>query len=122
MNGLRVNVREFEPQRLFMLSVYLLVMGLLLGYLAEQQKHLRAEKAVVTGTLSRVRVEAGLTGTIEQIFHEAMSMYGATRAVVASQETHSQRVFVGELNETKSRAPADCKPSTSPSWPAALTS
>ena len=31
-----------------MLSVYLLVMGLLLGYLAEQQKHLRAEKAVVT--------------------------------------------------------------------------
>ena len=28
-----------------MLSVYLIVMGLLLGYLAEQQKHLRAEKA-----------------------------------------------------------------------------
>jgi signal transduction histidine kinase len=107
LNGLRVNVREFEPQRLFMLSVYLLVMGLLLGYLAEQQKHLRAEKAVVTGTLSRVRVEAGLTGTIEQIFHEAMSMYGATRAVVASQETHSKRVFVGELSESRSRAPAE---------------
>ena len=89
---------EFEPQRLFMLSVYLLVMGLLLGYLAEQQKHLRAEKAVVTGTLSRVRVEAGLTGTIEQIFQEAMSMYGASRVVVASQESHSQRVFVGELD------------------------
>ena len=62
-----------------MLSVYLIVMGLLLGYLAEQQKHLRAEKAVVTGILSRVRVEAGLTGTIQQIFNEAMSMYGASR-------------------------------------------
>ena len=105
--GLRVNIREFEPERLFMLSVYLLVMGLLLGYLAEQQKHLRAEKAVITGTLSRVRVEAGLTGTIEQIFHEAMSMYGASRVVVASQESHSQRVFVGELNKADGRLPAE---------------
>ena len=51
--GLHVNVKEFEPEPLFMLSVYLLVMGLLLGYLAEQQKHLRAEKAVITGILSR---------------------------------------------------------------------
>ena len=107
LNGLRVRVPEFEPQRLFMLSVYLLVMGLLLGYLAEQQKHLRAEKAVITGTLSRVRVEAGLTGTIEQIFHEAMSMYGASRVLVASQESHSHRVFVGELNRAKGRAPSE---------------
>jgi signal transduction histidine kinase len=107
LKGLRVNVPEFEPQRLFMLSVYLLVMGLLLGYLAEQQKHLRAEKAVITGTLSRVRVEAGLTGTIEQIFHEAMSMYGASRVLVASQESHSHRVFVGELNRAQGNAPSE---------------
>jgi signal transduction histidine kinase len=105
--GLPVNLREFEPERLFMLSVYLLVMGLLLGYLAEQQKHLRAEKAVLTGTLSRVRVEAGLTGTIEQIFHEAMSMYGASRVVVASQEAHSQRVFVGELEQASGRVASE---------------
>ena len=57
LSGLQVNVSEFEPKRLFMLSVYLLVMGLLLGYLAEQQKHLRAEKAVVTSLLSKVRVD-----------------------------------------------------------------
>ena len=96
--GLRVNVTEFEPKRLFMQSVYLIVMGFLLGYLAEQQKHLRAEKAVVTGILSRVRVEAGLTGTIQQIFNSVLSMYGASRLVVASQEAHSHRVFVGELD------------------------
>lgn len=96
--GLQVNVGEFEPQRLFMLSVYLLVMGLLLGYLAERQKHLRAEKAVVTGALSRIRVEVGLTKTMQQIFHEIMSMYGTSRLVVASQESHSHRVFVGELD------------------------
>ena len=99
MTGLHINVTEFEPQRLFMLSVYLIVMGLLLGYLAEQQKHLRAEKTLVTGLLSRVRVEAGLTGTIEQIFNEVMSMYGASRVMLVSQESHSGRVFAGELSK-----------------------
>ena len=97
LTGLHINVTEFQPQRLFMLSVYLIVMGLLLGYLAEQQKHLRAEKALITGILSRIRVEAGLTGTIEQIFNEILSMYGASRVMVASQETRSHRLFAGEM-------------------------
>ncbi len=107
LTGLHVNVSEFEPKRLFLLSVYLIVMGLLLGYLAEQQKHLRAEKAVVTGILSRIRVEAGLTGTMQQIFNEVMSMYGASRLMVASQEAHSHRVFVGELNQPAAGAVAE---------------
>src|ERR1700686_2560354 len=85
-SGLQVNVTEFEPKRLFMLSVYLLVMGLLLGYLAEQQWRLRAEKAAVTSMLAKVRVEAGLTGTLQQISREVVSMYGAARIVVAAQE------------------------------------
>ena len=101
LTGLHINVPEFNTQRLFMLSIYLIVMGLLLGYLAEQQKHLRAEKAVITGLLSRVRVEAGLTGTLQQIFSEALAMYGASRLLVAAQETHSHRIFVGELNSAK---------------------
>jgi signal transduction histidine kinase len=107
LTGLNVNVQEFEPQRLFMLSIYLLVMGLLLGYLAEQQKHLRAEKALITGSLSKIRVEAGLTGTIQQIFSEALSMYRAARLVVASQEAHSHRVFVGEMNASRNGSPAE---------------
>src|SRR5437879_2743831 len=49
---------DIEPKRLFMRSVYLIVMGLLLGYLAEQQKQLRSEKAVIARVLGRVRVEA----------------------------------------------------------------
>jgi len=104
LTGLNVNIPDFDPQRLFMLSIYLLVMGLLLGYLAEQQKHLRAEKALVTGMLSRVRVEAGLTGTIQQIFDEIVSMYGASRLMIVSQETHSHRVFAGEMNKPSGSA------------------
>jgi signal transduction histidine kinase len=96
-SGLRMNTTEFEPKRLFMLSVYLLVMGLLLGYLAEQQKHLRAEKAGVTRMLAKVRVDAGLTGTLQQISQEIVSMYSASRLLIASQEIHSHRSFLGEL-------------------------
>ncbi len=95
--GLQINVTEFEPRRLFMLSVYLLVMGLLLGYLSQQQKRLRAEKAVVTSMLAKVRVEAGLTGTLQQICRQIARMYGAQRLLVASQEIHSHRSFLGEL-------------------------
>lgn len=115
LTGLHINVPEFEPQRLFMLSIYLLVMGLLLGYLAEQQKHLRAEKAVVTGTLSRVRVESGLTGTIEQIFSDVLSMYGASRVMLVSQEIHSERVFAGELVKPNGTAAPEFRWLESPS-------
>jgi signal transduction histidine kinase len=97
-SGLKMNTTEFEPKRLFMLSVYLLVMGLLLGYLTEQQKHLRAEKAVVTRMLSKVRVDAGLTGTLQQMCSEIVSMYRAARLLVASQEIHSHRTFLGEVH------------------------
>jgi len=97
LSGLQINVTEFQPRRLFMLSVYLLVMGLLLGYLSEQQKRLRAEKAAVTRMLATVRVEAGLTGTLQQICRQIASMYAAGRLLVASQEIHSRRTFLGEL-------------------------
>jgi signal transduction histidine kinase len=97
LGGLQVNMTEFEPKRLFMQSVYLLVMGLLLGYLARQQKRLRAEKAVVTRLLAKIRVEAGLTGTLQQICYEILSRCGGSRMLIASQEIHSHRMFLGEL-------------------------
>jgi signal transduction histidine kinase len=99
-DGLNINLEEFEPKRLFMLSIYLLVMGLLLGYLAGQQKKLRAEKAFVTRVLAKARVELGLTGTLQQIFGEVLNIYGAARLLVAAQETRNYRLFRGELRQS----------------------
>jgi signal transduction histidine kinase len=101
---LQVNTTDFEPKHLFMRSVYLLVLGFLLGYLAEQQKQLRAEKAVIARTLGKARVEAGLTGTIQEIAVELLSMYGAKQLVIASQETSNYRVFVGEMRRIEGHA------------------
>ena len=92
---LGVQAADFEPKRLFMLSIYLLVMGLLLGYLAEQQKQLRSEKAVIARILGKVRVEAGLSGTLQEIVGELLVMYGAERALIASQESTGQSRLCG---------------------------
>jgi len=94
---LRLDATYFDPKGLFMRSVYLLVLGVLLGYLAEQQKQLRAEKAVIARTVGKARVESGLTGTLQQITGEFLSMYGAKRLLIASQEVNNYRIYVGEL-------------------------
>jgi signal transduction histidine kinase len=57
----------------------------------------RAERAVITRALSSTRVEAGLTGTMQRILGEVMSIYGAKRVLSASQEAQSYRVFLAEV-------------------------
>ena len=94
---LGLSVRELDPQQLFMTSVYLVVLGFLLGYMSENQKKVRAERAVITRVLSSTRVEVGLTGTMQQILGEVMSIYGANRVLTASQERSSYRVFLAEV-------------------------
>jgi signal transduction histidine kinase len=94
---LGVSAHELDSQQLVMFSVYLIVLGFLLGYMSENQKKVRAERAVITRVLSSTRVEAGLTGTMQQILGEVMSIYGASRVLSASQEAHSYRVFLAEM-------------------------
>ena len=97
---LGVSLRELHPQQLFMSSVYLMVLGVLLGYMSENEKKLRAERAVITRVLSSARVEAGLTGTMQKILGEVLSIYRARRVLSASQEVNSYRVFLAEVNQS----------------------
>jgi signal transduction histidine kinase len=96
---LGLSVRELDPQQLFISSVYLCVLGFLLGYMAENQKKVRAERAVITRVLGSARVEAGLTGTMQQILGEVLTIYGANRVLGASQEANSYRVFLAEVKQ-----------------------
>jgi len=96
--ALRVDATFFEPRGLVLRSVYLVVLGFLLGYLAEQQKQLRAEKVVIARTIGRARVEAGVSGTLHDIASDLVSLYGAKYLLLVSQEVKSYRIFVGELS------------------------
>jgi signal transduction histidine kinase len=87
-------VSDFEPKRFFMRSISLAVTGLFLGYLAEQQKELRAEKTVITRILGKARVDLGLSGTLQAMLSELRSTFEASGAILATQEANSLRVFV----------------------------
>jgi signal transduction histidine kinase len=77
-------------------------MALLLGYLAERQKKMRAERDIAARMLGLVRMDAGLSGAISQIVSELLRLYGAKRALLAAHEGVGHRVVLGvlELNST----------------------
>jgi len=79
---LGIDVVELEPKHLFMRSVYLLVMGWLLGYLVAQQKQLRAE-------VERVRLAGELhDGALQSMIAVALQLD------VLRQQSASQTVNV----------------------------
>jgi signal transduction histidine kinase len=106
-------ISDFVPKRLFMRSILLFITGLLLGYLAEQQKQLRAEKAVIARILGKARVDAGLSGTMQAILAELISTFGASHALVASQEANSLRVFVAMVDSCAGTRLAWLEPTSS---------
>ena len=87
---------ELETNRLFERAVSLLVISLLLGYMAEEEKELRGEKAVIARILGKARVELGMSGTLSEMLQELQRLYGAKKVVLASQEATSIRIFLGE--------------------------
>jgi signal transduction histidine kinase len=78
-----------DPNELIVGSAYLVVMGVLLGYLAQHDKRLQAERATVARIVGGARVDLGLTGTLQQMLGEVLQLFGATQAVLAVEETHS---------------------------------
>jgi signal transduction histidine kinase len=87
----------FDPKRLFMSSVYLIVIGLLMGYLAEQQKKLRAEKVEAGRMLAMIRMDTGLAFNLSLILGETMRLYGSKRALIASRESGSPKISLAKI-------------------------
>src|SRR5258708_6663529 len=91
------DVVAFEPKRLFMRSVYLVVIGLLMGYLAEQQKKLRAEKDEAGRMLGMIRMDTGLALNLSLIIGEMMRLYRSPRALIASRESGSPKISLAKV-------------------------
>ena len=83
---LGIDLAELEPRQLFMRSVYLLVMGWLIGYLAEQQKQLRAE-------VERAHVARELhDGALQSMIAVAMQLDVVRRQSTLHSETVSHEL------------------------------
>jgi signal transduction histidine kinase len=92
-----------ELNRLLLSAAYLLTMGLLIGYLAENEKQLRAEKAVLSRALGMARVDFGLSGSLQQILQELIHLFGAGEALLATEESHGARVSACEAKAAAGR-------------------
>ena len=88
---------QFELNRAIMRATYLLILGLLLGYLADEDKLLRAETSAVTRVMGLGRVDIGLRGTLRDVLREIQQIFGARRVLLAAHDTVSQRYFLWEL-------------------------
>jgi signal transduction histidine kinase len=75
---------------------YVLIGALLLGYMAQTEKDLRAETAAIARLIVRVQAEAGLSGTLEEVSRELLSLFGAQRLLLVMHGMRTQRLFVWE--------------------------
>jgi signal transduction histidine kinase len=90
---------EFQLNRFIMRSSYLTITGLLLGYLAREEKQLRAETSSIARIIAKARVETGLNGTVHTILDDLLSLFAAHRAVLVVHETSTGRVLLWQVYE-----------------------
>jgi signal transduction histidine kinase len=88
---------QFEVNRLIVRCAFLVVLGLLIGVGAENEKERRAEAAMVNRLLHSVRPEAGLTSSLQIVLSEFARLFSAKRACVAIKELTTDRVLVWHL-------------------------
>ena len=85
---------EYEINRLVIRLSYLLILGVLLGYLAEAEKRLRAEDIFIGRLIAKARVDVGLRGTMQTVLGESLRLFVAPRALAVVQQATSGRVFL----------------------------
>ncbi|MDE3135505.1 MAG: hypothetical protein KGL59_02935 [Acidobacteriota bacterium] len=86
----------FQFNILLLRCAYLLMVGLLLGYLAEGEKALQSEAAATAQIIGKGQVGGGLKATIYGILDQILSTFGVSRAMVLVEEIESGRMFVWE--------------------------
>jgi len=77
----------------FVQAAFLAMMGLLLGYLAEAGRLLRAEGAIIVGLLGKIRTDAGLTRALSGVGREVLAVFDAAQVVLAVEDVTNQRLF-----------------------------
>ncbi len=85
-----------ELNRLIMRSSYLMIMGLLLGFLAEAQKQTRIQTTITSTLLGRVKGETGLRGALQVVFNTLVSVFRARKALLFLEDTGSNRKYLWE--------------------------
>src|SRR5205823_11048112 len=78
---------SYELNRLIMRMAYLIVVGVLVGLLADSEKRLRTESSLVSELLALPRAKLGFTQSTELVAREIMQHYGSDRLAIILQNS-----------------------------------
>ncbi len=87
---------QFAFGHLVVRCVYLVLVGLLLGYLAEGEKALQTEAAATARVVAKAQLGGGIESTLEGMLNELMSTFGVVYATIVVEETEGGRMYVWE--------------------------
>jgi signal transduction histidine kinase len=85
---------EFEVNRFIIRISYLLTLGVLVGYLGEEEKRWRAENATINRLLANIKSGAGLRAGMEMFLGELLRIFRASRAIVVLTDFETQRAYL----------------------------
>lgn len=88
----------FELNSTILRVAYLLMTGVLLGYLAEQDKHSRAELAAIADATRQPRVNVGLGGSVTAVARMLLSVFGARSVSVVVHDHETERTLLWHLH------------------------
>jgi signal transduction histidine kinase len=84
---------QYDSERVIVRATYLAMMGLLLGYLAEEARLLRAETVAIVTLLGKIKVDGGLTRTLSVVAHEMLGLFNASRVLLVVEDVTNRRLM-----------------------------
>lgn len=90
----------FALNHFIMRATYLLILGFFIGYLAEEEKLLKAESSFTVRVVAKARAERGMSRALRAVFEEVMRLFAAERLLLAVREPGGDRAFLWEARRT----------------------
>lgn len=114
-------VGQYETNRFVIRISYLLTLGILVGYLGEEEKRWRAENATINRLLARINSGAGLRAGMESLLDEILRIFLAAEAVIVLIEAGSKRIYLWRQRDAGTSARSfEAEPEARPSYDVAL--
>ena len=110
-----------EPDRLVMRSAYLILAGILTGFLAQSEKQFRSEVTAIAGIVSQADVRAGFKQTMAAVFGTLLRLFNANRIVLVVHENTANQLFRWDATRSAEGSARDVRyerlePSTLPTY------
>jgi signal transduction histidine kinase len=100
---------DLSTNRTILRVAYFALTGALVGYLAEQEKHARAEIAAVADAARQPRVDLGLGGSVTAVARELLRTFDAASIDFVMQDYETRRTLLWRV-EANDAEPSESRP------------